>query len=396
MKVLFTCGGTGGHIYPAIAMYHEFKNKSADFEYLFVGSDYGLERDIMKHEGLHMEFVQSRGIKRSLSLSNLKAVFCNLKAFAQAKRILKRFQPDLVISTGAYPTFHITYYAVRKQIPVFLIESNVMPGLVTRLFSGKAQKIFVGSDRTLAYLKDPGRAEVTGTPSRLLPPERTREEILNDLDFRHSASTVVVMGGSCGAERINDSLLEIINEKEISFQLLWATGKKHFAYVRDHIQEVSKEKQAKDKWLKIEEEQARMVDIILQPGEGHRVRIVDYIDNMNEILSVADLVVCRAGATTIREIKEFRVPAILIPFAQATGNHQYINALELEEAGCAGILEEDRVNGEILIEKMNSLLSDEELLKTMRKSYDSILIENSNQKIYESIMTSLNNKKDVR
>jgi UDP-N-acetylglucosamine--N-acetylmuramyl-(pentapeptide) pyrophosphoryl-undecaprenol N-acetylglucosamine transferase len=344
-------------------------------EYLFVGSDYGLESEIMKQEGLRMEFVQSRGIQRSLSFRNLQAAFCNLKAFFQAKRIINRFQPDLVISTGAYPTFHATYYSIRKRIPVFLIESNIMPGLVTRLFSRKARKIFVASDRTLAYLKDPARAEVTGAPSRILPLTRTREQILEELHFNSNRKTVVVMGGSCGAEKINESLLEIIHQDEIPFQILWATGKKHFSYVKDRAGEKSNE-------------MMEVGENCLQSGDN-RVRITGYIDNMNEILSVADLIVCRAGAMTIGEIKEFRVPAILVPFAQAAGNHQLINALELEKAGCAVILEENKVNGGVLYEKINGLLSDEELLINMREHYDSILIENSNQKIFESILCSI-------
>jgi UDP-N-acetylglucosamine--N-acetylmuramyl-(pentapeptide) pyrophosphoryl-undecaprenol N-acetylglucosamine transferase len=110
---------------------------------------------------------------------------------------------------------------------------------------------------------------------------------------------------------------------------------------------------------------------------------------MNEILSVADLIVCRAGAMTIGEIKEFRVPAILVPFAQAAGNHQFLNALELEKAGCAVILEENKVNGGVLYEKIKGLLSDEELMKNMRENYEGILIENSNQKIFDSILCSI-------
>ncbi len=360
LKVLFTCGGTGGHIYPAIALYNEFISRIPDMEYLFVGSDYGLEREIMAHEGLRMEFIQSRGIKRSLSISNLLAVFYNLKAFFQAKAIINRFQPDLVISTGAYPTFHITFYAVRKRIPVFLIESNVMPGLVTRLYSNKASKVYVSSRQTLQYLKDPSRVEITGTPSRIQPPKKTREEIFEELGFDPAKKTVIVVGGSCGAEKINDSLRDLISSSELPYQILWATGKKFYAYVKEHIS-----------------------------VKTNHIRIVDYINNMNEVLSIADLMVCRAGAMTIGEIKEFRVPAILIPFEQAAGNHQYINALELQKTGCAIILEEKKLTGNLLYKSIESILSDAELLNKMRNNYDKTLIDNSNKKIYESIMKEM-------
>lgn len=364
MRVLFTCGGTGGHIYPAIAIYHEFKKRNKDIEYLFVGSDYGLEKDIMKSEGIPIKFIKSRGIKRSLSISNMKSGVCNLIAFFQAKKIIGEFKPDLVISTGAYPTFHITYYSVKKKIPVFLIESNTMPGFVTRLFSNKAQKVFVNSSSVINHLKAHSNIEVVGTPSRIINTHKAKEQILQEQLLDKEKKIVTIIGGSCGSEKLNECLIDMINNKEISYQIIWATGKKNYSCIMESLQK-----------------------------ENSKAKIIDYINNMNEILKITDLIICRAGAMTIEEIKGFSIPAILVPYARASDNHQYINALELKKVGAAEILEEKKIDPNILYKTINEIITKEETLKLMRKNYETIKTSHANEKIVEIIMTEMRVKK---
>ena len=194
---------------------------------------------------------------------------------------------------------------------------------------------------------------------------------------------MVVVGGSCGAEKINDSMLGLLHDREIPFQILWATGEKYFDDVADRMHRTARTDSGNDGNKDIRGIADKEGKVIRE--KGGRVRIVDYIVHMNEILSVADLIVCRAGSMTVGEIREFRVPAILIPFAQAAGNHQYFNALELEKAGCAVIRKEAELSGESLYDEICGLLSDQERLKRMRSGYDKISISNSNQKIFESI-----------
>lgn len=360
MKILFTCGGTGGHIYPAIAIYHEFRTRNKDIECLFVGSDYGLEKDIMKNEGVSIELIKSRGIKRSLSIGNIKSAVFNIVAFFQAKKIISKFKPDLVISTGAYPTFHITYFSIRMKIPVFLIENNIMPGFVTKLFSNKARKVFVSSKLTEKYLKTHSNLEVVGTPSRIINTHKVVEQILQEQQLSKEEKIVTIIGGSCGSEKLNDCIIDMINNYEINYQIIWATGKKNYNNILKSLKK-----------------------------ENSKVKIVDYINNMSEVLKITDLIICRAGAMTIEEIKEFCIPAIIVPFAQATGNHQYINAVELREAGVAEILEENKITTDKLFKKINEIINKEEILKLMRNNYETIKTSHSNEKIYEIIMKEM-------
>ncbi|WP_242876009.1 undecaprenyldiphospho-muramoylpentapeptide beta-N-acetylglucosaminyltransferase [Cellulosilyticum sp. I15G10I2] len=353
---MFTCGGTGGHIYPAIALYEAFRKSHKHIDYLFVGSDYGLEKDIMKNEGIPIECIKSRGIKRSLSLSNIKSGICNFIAFFQAKKIISKFKPDLVISTGAYPTFHITYFATKKEIPVFLIESNSMPGFVTRLFSNKARKVFINSKITLNYLKNQSNIEVVGIPLRIVNSHKKIEQIFKEQNLNKEEKVVTVIGGSCGSKKINECLMDIINHRELNYQIIWATGKNNYSGIMEGLNK-----------------------------EHNKVKVMPYINNMSEILKITDLMICRAGAMTIEEIKAFAIPAILVPFAKATDNHQHINALELKNAGAAEILEEKNTDANMLYEKINKIITNDETLKVMKKNYELIKSNHSKEKIVEII-----------
>jgi len=361
---MFTCGGTGGHIYPAIALYEEFRKRHKNMDYLFVGSDYGLEKDIMASEGIPIELIKSRGIKRSLSIGNIKSGICNVIAFFQAKKIINEFKPDLVISTGAYPTFHITYFAVKKKIPVFLIESNVVPGFVTRLFWSKARKVFVSSIATLNYFKTHSNIEVVGTPSRIVNTHKEIKQILQEQLLNKEEKIVTIIGGSCGSEKVNECIMDMINDKEMNYQIIWATGKRNYSCIMEGLKK-----------------------------ENSKVKVVPYINNMNEILKITDLIICRAGAMTIEEIKSFGIPAILVPFAQATGNHQYINALELKKVGAAEILEEKTIDANRLYERINEIITNEETLKHMKKSYEMVKTNHSNERIVEKIVNEMGVKK---
>lgn len=356
LKMLFTCGGTGGHIYPAIAIYNEFMKKHKDIEVLFVGSDYGLEKDIMKKEGINIELICSRGVKRSFSISNINAIVKNLIAFKQAKKIMASFNPDIVISTGAYPAFHITYLASIKKIPFYLIESNIVPGLVTRLLAKKATKLLVSSNEILKYLKNPTNVEVVGTPSRLEKTFKPKEQILIELGLMNKEKVITIMGGSCGSEQLNNSIAELIKIQSKEYQIIWATGKIYYERVKNSI------------------------------TQENGVRILEYINCMDEILEITDLIICRAGAMTIQEIKEYQVPAILVPFEQATGNHQYINALELKEAGAAYIIEENQIDGKVLHEKIKDIIKDNHRLPKMKEAYYLFKKNNANERIYEIII----------
>ena len=168
MKIIFTCGGTGGHIQPILALYQQFlmEDKKKENQYYFVGSDYGLEKELFQKYGIeHAYYLSSRGFGRSITIKNLAAIVLNIKAVRQARKIIKKIKPDLVIGTGAYPAFPITYQAKKRRIPFYLIEPNVMPGMVNRMFCSSATKVILGSAKTKKYMDQDSNSVVVGVPT---------------------------------------------------------------------------------------------------------------------------------------------------------------------------------------------------------------------------------------
>ena len=380
MKIIFACGGTGGHIYPAVAMYHEFKKHDTNMSnrYLFVGSDRGLEGDIYQAESIpDYQLIKSRGIERSFSLQNFNSIWCNLVAFSQAKKIVRNFKPDLIISTGSYPCFHITFYASKYKIPFFFIEGNALPGIVVKLFQKTAKRIFASTDLIRKYLKTDSNIRISGLPTRDTRINKSKTEILNDLGFiedkslknkfsdhnvvapvgSYRAKMITIIGGSCGSPELNVAVSGLIDDNSLNYQILWATGKREYEKVMDRTNDI--------------------------PGN---VKIVDYINNMPEILSVTDMLISRSGAMTIQEIKDFKLPAILVPFARAAENHQYINASELAELGVAEIIEEKDIDSNILSRTINAVLLNENNIKEIYKNNPALNNENVSEKIYEEII----------
>ena len=362
MNIIFACGGTGGHIYPAVAMYEEFvrNDLGSMHKYLFVGSDYGLEKDIFPAENIAgYKLIKSRGIKRSLSPSNFKSVWCNIAAFSQARKIVRDFQPDMVIGTGGYPSFHITNRAAKQKIPFFLIEGNARPGIVVKLYHKKATRVFAATGTIRQHLKTDANLRITGLPSRGAGVCRSKSEILRDLGFAQFAQhgdgkVVVIFGGSCGSPALNAAASGYVEQPRPDRLVIWATGKANYAQVMNDITDVP-----------------------------INVKIVDYINNMREILSVADIIVSRAGAMTIQEIKDFKLPAVLVPFGAAAGNHQYINASELAALGTAKIIKESEITSGILRSAIDDVLSNGE---TIREIYDKFPASgNVSEAIYKEI-----------
>lgn len=221
MRILFTCGGTGGHIYPAVALHQAFREKVSGLETLFVGSDYGLEKEIFRREGIRdFRLTKARGFFRNMSPYNFVSAVCNIIALFQTRRILAEFQPDCVISTGAYPTLHVTYHAVRRGIPVFLVEGNAVPGLVARLFARRYTAVFAASASLSRHLGSRATVIRAALPARKADPSASAEDILKRLGLNRGSPVVTIIGGSCGAERINECALGIINDMAREYQIV--------------------------------------------------------------------------------------------------------------------------------------------------------------------------------
>ena len=393
MRVVVAAAGTGGHINPGIAIANKIMEKDPGSKIIFIGTNRGLENDLVPRAGYELKQIESYGISRSLTLKNIKRLFKTIASIGQAKKILKEFKPDIVIGTGGYICVSVLMAAQKLHIPYIIHESNVLPGVATKLLAKKASKVLVGFKEAKERLPKGTKVVVTGTPTKVRKLDFTTEEIEHkkeEYGFDKDLPLVLVFGGSQGALSINNTMIEIIKkrvkeQKNISitskdnnmrtinlnnqndYQLMWAPGQKQFDNVKEEL--------AKS-----------MIDVDDIDG----VKIVPYIYNMEELLNICDLVVSRSGAMTITEIEKVGKAAIFIPFPYAAENHQEYNARALEKAGCAKVIIDKDLNSQLLDNEIKDLVKDNNTLKNMDKISNSLSINNVEDRIYIEIREAIN------
>lgn len=374
MRVVIAAAGTGGHINPGIAIASKIKEKEPNSEILFVGTNRGLENDLVPRAGYKLERIEAHGIQRKISLKNFKNLYLTYKSIEESKKILENFKPDVLIGTGGYICVPTVIAAKKLNIPVILHESNAFPGIAVRLFKNKADKILVGFDDAKKRLENKENVVVTGNPVKIKRLNLNNEEkvrIKQELGITNSKPIVLVFGGSQGAQSINRSIMEIIvNKKNKDYQIIWAAGPNQY----DEIN------------LKLKELNMNIDNI-------HNVKIVPYIYNMEEVINISDLIVCRSGAMTITEVSIVGKPAIFIPFPYATENHQEYNAEVLEKAGAARIILDKDLNSEILSNTIERIITDENKLTEMGNKAVKVAFKNVEEKIYKEIKIVVSNKK---
>jgi UDP-N-acetylglucosamine--N-acetylmuramyl-(pentapeptide) pyrophosphoryl-undecaprenol N-acetylglucosamine transferase len=329
-RVLLTGGGTGGHVYPAIAVAEALRDRFGDAapQVLFVGSRGGLEAAIVPKAGLDAAFVASRPLERRISLGVVRTIAANAVGFAQALRVVSRFQPDCVVSTGGYVAFPVVLAARALRLlgaargRIAMLEPNAVPGLTNRLLAPLADEIWVGA--TPAAMRSDRKVVVTGTPVRgsivhgpAQAPARTA------LGLDPALTTIVVMGGSQGARRINDSVVEMVSRAPLpsGWQLL------HVAGTRDA---------------------ERVRTALAGAGSPAGIAVVAYLDDPGAAYAAADIVVARAGASTLAELAATGTPSILVPYPFAAAGHQERNADVVRAAGAARVVRDDDLDGALL------------------------------------------------
>lgn len=366
MKVIIAAAGTGGHINPGIAIANKIMEKEPESKITFIGTDRGLENDLVPRAGYDLEKIDAHGIERKISIQNLKNLYATFKSIGVAKKILERKKPDVVIGTGGYICVPVVIAAKKLKIPVVLHESNAFPGIAVKLFKKKADKILVGFKDAKERLKDAKNVIITGNPikiKKLELSEDKKKQIKNDLGLSEDKFTVLVFGGSQGAQSINRSLIEIIvNKKNRNYQIIWAAGPEQYKKIEDKLKEVNVN-----------------IDNI------NNAKIVPYIYNMEEVMNACDLVVCRSGAMTITEIACTGKPAIFIPFPYATENHQEFNARVLVNVDAAEMILDKDLNSEILSNTISGIAKDKNKLKAMSENAIKMYIPDVEEKIYNEI-----------
>lgn len=366
MKVIIAAAGTGGHINPGIAIANKIMQEEPNSEVIFVGTPRGLENDLVPRAGYKLKKVNAYGFNRKLSAENVKKLFKTIKSIGDAKKIIKEFNPDVVIGTGGYITAVVGWAAEKCKIPVVLHESNAFPGVSVKLLEKKANRILVGFEDAKTRLTKSNNVVVTGTPTKIKNKElnkQEKDEILSNFNFENDNPVILVFGGSQGAKSINNSLIGIIKEKMNSnYNIIWATGTNGYEIIKKNLQ---------DEKIDIE--------------KLNNIKIVPYIYNMDEILNAVDVVVSRSGALTITEISNVGKPAIFIPFPFATENHQEYNAKVLEKLGAAKIILDKNLQANTLNKEIEDIINNPQKMKEMGINARKNAIDNVEEKIYNEI-----------
>lgn len=345
MKVLLTGGGTGGHIYPALAVARRLEEIEPDLELLYIGTRRGLERRIVPKEGIPFKSVEIEGFKRKLDFEgikyNIKSVGLFLKSIYEAKKIIEEFKPDLVLGTGGYVSAPICYAAARKGITTVVHEQNSVLGLTNKFLIRFVDKLAISFEDIYEQVdKYQDKLVFTGNPraQELASAEKIVSDDLFGLDPKKDI--ILILGGSRGAEKINQAIVEAYPELiERDYQLIIATGETHYRKIIEQLNAIS------------------------PLDESPHIVVKAYINNMVEVLQHSSLLVSRSGATTIAEITALGLPSVLIPSPYVTDDHQMRNAISLVNNKAALLLREKDLNGQSLIMKLDSLMLNQDQLK---------------------------------
>lgn len=364
MKIIIAGGGTAGHINPGIAIAKYIKSKHPEAEILFIGTGKGLEKELVPREGFRIEFIKARGLNRKISLDIFLTLKDLLSGYSEAKRIIKTYKPDVVIGTGGYVCLPVVTVASRLKIPTLIHEANAFPGIANRILGRIVDIVAVSFKETEKYFRASERVVFTGNPVRGEILSTSREDARIAKNIGHDEILVLVLGGSRGALKINESITDmIINRKGcVPFRLIFATGQVQYETVKTKLEQN---------------------DLKLQGLQN--IEIYPYIYDIPKVMAACDLVVSRAGAITVSEITAVGVPSILIPFPHATENHQECNARTLERQGAAIVVLEKDLSGKILDHQITSLVNNKELLTKMSRNAKKLGVTDAAEKIGEVI-----------
>ncbi len=366
MKVIIAAAGTAGHINPALSIANKIKEEDSTSEIIFIGTNRGLENDLIPRAGYELKQVEAYGLSKKISIDNLKKMYKTYKGIGEAKKIVKEFKPDILIGTGGYICGPVAIAAKKCGIPVLLHESNSFPGKAVKMLSKKVDTILVSFEQAKKLLPNCKNVVCTGTPVKIKKRDlgiNERIEIIKSAGLNQIKPIVLVFGGSQGAQKINEALVDIVlNKRNKNYQIMWGAGSKQYDIIKEELQKDG---------LDIEK-----ID---------NCKIVPYIYNMEEIENIADLVVARSGAMTITEIANLAKPSILIPLPNVSNNHQMYNAKVLEDVNAATIIENDKLTGELLNSKIEEIVLDKNKCMEMGLNAHKVSVHDVEDKIYKEI-----------
>ena len=353
MKVVISAGGTGGHIYPALAIINKIKDIEPNSSFLYIGTTDRMEKDIIPELGIPYVGIEMKGINRKKILDNVKVLLMYRKAIKKAKEEIKKFKPDVVLGVGGYITAPVIIAAHQAGYKTVIHEQNSIPGVSNKHLEKYVDKILVSHPKTIDYFNK-AKTVYTGNPRS--------EEIIDTkivsrekYGFVKNKKLVIIVMGSLGSVTMTKKIQELIpcfNDKK--YQVLIITGKNYY----DNY-----------KGIKV----------------NSNVKVLPFMDNLIGLMKDTDLIVSRAGASTIAEITAIGLPAILVPSPYVAHNHQYMNAKELEDNSACCIVSEEDFSKEVLVGKIDELLENDELYKKMHEASRKFGITDSATRIYKEI-----------
>lgn len=325
LKFLFAGGGTGGHLYPAIALAQEMEQSGAS-EIMFIGTSYGIENKILPNYDFKFKRIWMRGLQRKISITNLLFPLRLAVSLAQSVVIALAFKPDAIIGTGGYVSGPALMAGLLLGIPTVIQEQNSYPGLVNRLLGKKVKQVHIAFEDSAKYFQGQKSIKLSGNPVRNLSGVN-KSSARNKFNLNENATVLLVFGGSQGARAINNAVLASLGELlKNKLQIIWATGQNEFDAIAPHCERYKA-----------------------------NIHVLPYLEDMASAYAAADFVLCRAGASTLSEIAICGLPSILVPYPFAAANHQAFNAKSVEKSGAAIVLPEKDLNKESLTAVVNDL-----------------------------------------
>ena len=368
-RVIFTCGGTAGHVNPAIALAQLMQERDPSREVLFVGADRGLEKELVPKAGYPFRTVHISSFHRSVRPAELRHNLISavnlVRAPREARAILRQFQPDVVVGTGGYASYPMVKAAAKAGIPTAIHESNMVPGLTTEVLAGYADRVMVGFEACREHYHHPEKVVVTGTPVREDFFRITKEEAKRQLGVDDGRPLIVSFWGSLGASGMNRQMADFLalEAAKEPFHHIHGAGKQGYPVLLDLLRE-------------------KGVDLAAHPS----LQVREYIYDMAPVMRAADLVLCRAGASTISELTALGVPALIVPSPYVTNNHQEKNARVLESAGGAVVVLEKDSSGQLLFQTACGILHDDTRRTSMARAMADLGIRDAAERIYQTIL----------
>ena len=366
MNIIMTGGGTGGHIYPALAIADKFKAMNPDNNILYIGNEIGIEKNIVGKYGYELKFVSARWLLNKGFKEILLTSLATVKGVTQTLKIMRKFKPDVVIGTGGFVCVPIVIAGKLYGAKTYIHEQNAYPGKANKMLERFCDKVFLGFASGKKYFKEQNKLIEVGNPVRQSFYAETKDAARKALNLPEHADIVFLFGGSQGSRRLNEVAIDLVKKINGNEKIVFnfCTGPNYFEEVIDTI---------------------NLAGIELKDN----IHILSYIDDMEKYLHSADIVVGRAGALSIAEIATCGKASIMIPSPNVTANHQFYNAKAMSDEGAAILIEEKELTSEVFTDNVLKLCEDKELLRGMTEKAKNIQSKNTVDIIYDVVLRDL-------